>query len=145
MAIKHAAWTHGSDIQLESLSWRALRQGYWTTVRPGWEGRFGWVHFAIPTPVIVDGVRLKAESAMIRFKTGKNATITSFHVYDGERKIASHDGLNLRSDQPQFYRRDIPGDPQVLWGTNISLGIEFDGDGADAWVALISAGIDFYA
>ncbi|EON66857.1 hypothetical protein W97_06259 [Coniosporium apollinis CBS 100218] len=75
MAIKHAAWTHGSDIQLESLSWRALRQGYWTT----------------------------------------------------------------------FYRRDVPGDPQVLWGTNISLGIEFEGDGADAWVALVSAGIDFYA
>jgi hypothetical protein len=145
MAIKEAAWVHGSSVHLESASWHALRQGYWTTVSPSFESTFGWVHFAVPTPVIIDGVRLKAESALIRFKSGSRAKIRNFHIYDGEKKIASHDGLNLRSDQLQVVRKDVPGDPQVLWGTGISLGVEFDGNGPDAWVALVSAGIDFYA
>lgn len=145
MSIKEAAWTHGVSVQLESASWSALRQGFWTTVRPSNESRFGWVHFAIPTPVIIEGTRLKAGSALIRFKTGSRAKITNFHVYDGEKKIADHNGLDLRGDQLQLVRKDIPADPRVLWGTGISLGLQFDGSGPDAWVALVSAGIDFFA
>ncbi|KAG0043903.1 hypothetical protein BGZ89_006273, partial [Linnemannia elongata] len=80
MSIKQAAWTHGLGVELESRSWTALRQGFFTTVTPSTEGTFGWVHFVIPTPVIVDGTRLKAESAMIRFSTGTTAKITNFHV-----------------------------------------------------------------
>ena len=144
MAIKHAAWTHGLGIELESRSWSALRQGFYTTVRPSNEGGFGWVHFVIPTPVIVDGTRLKAESAMIRFTTGRGAAITNFHVYDGEKKIADHNGLNLRGAL-QFVRESVPNTPQVLWGTAISLGVQFDGTEQEDYVQFISAGIDFYA
>jgi len=144
MSIKQAAWTHGLGIELESSSWSALRQGFFTTVRPSNEGTFGWVHFVIPTPVIVDGIRLKAESAMIRFSTGSGAKITNFHVYDGEKKIAEYNGLSLAGNL-QFVREAVPNNPQVLWGTAISLGVQFSGTGPNDYVQFISAGIDFYA
>ncbi|KAH8588711.1 hypothetical protein B0O99DRAFT_638420 [Bisporella sp. PMI_857] len=142
--IKQAAWTHGIGVELESRSWSALRQGFYTTVRPSNEGTFGWVHFAIPTPVIVDGTRLKAASAMIRFSTGSGAKVTRFHVFDGEKRIADHNELNLAGNL-QFVRRDVPGDPEVLWGTVISLGVQFSGTGPNDYVQFISAGIDFFA
>ncbi|KAH8784383.1 hypothetical protein BGZ57DRAFT_925379 [Hyaloscypha finlandica] len=144
MSIKQAAWTHGLGVELESSSWSALRQGFYTTVRPSNEATFGWVHFVIPTPVILDGTRLKAESAMIRFSTGSTAKITNFHVYDGEVKIAEYDGLALAGNL-QFVREAVPNNHQVLWGTAISLGVQFSGMGPNDYVQFISAGIDFYA
>jgi len=143
MTLKHAAWIHGTSVLLESGSWSALRQGFFTTVRPSNESTSGWVHFAIPTPVIVDGQRLKAQSAMIRFSTGSQASIGAFHVYDGEKKILDHNGTNYRG-QLQFVREVIPGTPQVLWGTGISIRVDFNGNGPDAFIQLISGGIDFY-
>lgn len=143
MGLREAAWTHGTSIQLESRSWSALRQGFFTTVRPSNESTSGWVHFAIPTPVIVNDVRLRAQSALIRFTTGPQASIGAFHVYDGEKKIWEHNGTNYRGNL-QVIREIIPGTPEVLWGTGISLLINFQGTGPDAWIQLISAGIDFY-
>ncbi|KAG0362642.1 hypothetical protein BG005_004759 [Podila minutissima] len=144
MSLKQAAWTHGLGVELETRSWKALRQGFFTTVTPSKEGTFGWVHFVIPTPVIVDDRRLKAESALIRFSTGSAAKITNFHVYDGEKKIAAYDDLSLAGTM-QVIRQAVPNQPQVLWGTTISLGVQFSGTGPNDYVQFISAGIDFYA
>jgi hypothetical protein len=143
MALKHAAWIHGTSVQLETPSWSALRQGFYTTVRPSNGPTSEWVHFAIPTPVIINGVRSKAQSAMIRFTTGPQASIGAVHVYDGEKNIYEHNGVNYKGNL-QFIREVIPGEPEVLWGTGISILINFNGKGNDAWIALISAGIDFY-
>ena len=143
MALKHAAWIHGTAVELENQSWPALRQGFYTTVRPSNESTSGWVHFPIPTPVIVNGVRLKAQSAMIRFTTGAQASIGAVHVYDGEKKILDHNGTNYRGSL-QFVREVIPGTPEVLWGTGISILVNFNGSGPDAYIQLIGAGIDFY-
>lgn len=142
MPIKQAAWTHGAGVELETSSWIYLRQGYFTTVTPSTGDTFGWVHFVIPTPVIVDDVRLKAASAMIRFSTGSTAKITNFHVYDGEMKIAEYNDLSLGGTM-QFVTYEVPNDYQVLWGTAISLGVQFSGTSADDYVHFISAGIDF--
>ncbi|KAG0280796.1 hypothetical protein BGZ95_008588 [Linnemannia exigua] len=144
MAIKHAAWTHGLGVELETSSWTALRQGYYTTVTPSSEGTFGWVHFVIPTPVIVDDIRLKPQTAMIRFSTGSTAKITNFHVYDGEMKIAEYNDLSLTGNL-QFIGRAVPNNHQVLWGMAISLGVQFSGTAPTDYVQFISAGIDFYA
>jgi len=143
MPIKHAAWTHGVGVDLENKSWPALRQGFFTTVRPSNESTSGWVHFAVPTPVIVDGVRLKAQSAMIRFSTGAQASVGAIHVWDGEKKILNKNGTNYKGSL-QFIREVIPGSPEVLWGTEISVLVNFNGTGPDAYIQLISAGIDFY-
>ncbi|KAF9113586.1 hypothetical protein BGX27_001234 [Mortierella sp. AM989] len=143
MSIKHAAWTHGLGVEVETPSWKALRQGFYTTVTPSNGSTFGWVHFVIPTPVIVNDTRLRAGSAMIRFTTGPGARITNFHVYDGEKKIANYNGLSLAGNL-QFVRREVPNRPLVLWGTAISLGVRFSGTGPNRFVRFISGGIDFF-
>jgi hypothetical protein len=95
--------------------------------------------------VIVDFTRLKADSAMIRFTTGPSAKITNVHAYDGDNKIADHNGLNFTGSTATYVRQDIPGSPQILYGTAISLGVQFSGTGGGNYVQFISAGIDFYA
>jgi hypothetical protein len=143
MSIKQASWTHGLGLELETPTWSALRQGFYTTVRPDTK-LFGWVHFVIPSPVIIDGNRLKAESAIVRFTTGPSAAITNFHVYDGEKIIAEYNGLSFTGNSV-FLREAIPNNPQVFWGTAISIGVQFSGSGTGDYVQFIGAGIDFYA
>jgi hypothetical protein len=139
---KQAFWTNSVAIGLENRSWSALRQGGGTTVRPSNESTSGWVHFAIPTPVILSDVRVTAAQALVRFSTGPNATIGAFHVYDGEQKIAEQNGLSL-SGTLQVAAQQLSR-PQILWGTGISVLLNFNGTGQDAWVQLIAAGIDFF-
>lgn len=143
MPLKQAAWTHGLAVQLESTSWSALRQGFFTTVRPSNESTSAWFHFAIPTPVIVNDVLLKADSALVRFATGNQTKIGAIHVYDGERRIAEYNGTTYRGAL-QLVRVQIPGSPEIAWGTGISILVVCDGTGPDAWAQLVSAGIDFY-
>ena len=145
MSLKQAAWIHGTSVQFENKSWevRSLRQGFFATVVPSNENTSGWVHFAIPTPVIVNNVRLKAQSAMIRFTTGPQASIGAVHVWDGETKLFEHNGVNYKGNL-QFVREVIPGMPEVKWGVGISVLVNFNGRGPDAWIQLISAGVDFH-
>ncbi|KAF9346345.1 hypothetical protein BGX34_004024 [Mortierella sp. NVP85] len=143
VVIKHAAWMHGLGLELESPSWKAVRQGYYTTVTPSHESQSGWVHFVIPTPVIVDGVRLKTDSARVRFSTGAAARITNFHVFDGETKIRDNNSLSM-TGKMQYLIEPLPKDHEVLWGTAICVGVKFDGTGPEAYVQFIAAGIDFY-
>jgi hypothetical protein len=76
MTIKQASWTHGLGIELESQSG-------------------GWVHFVISSPVVINSVRSKFDSARTKFTTGPAAKITNVHVYDGENKVAEFNGLNV--------------------------------------------------
>jgi hypothetical protein len=144
MTVKHSTWVHGLGIVFENRSWFDHRQGYYTTVRPSNESNFGYFHYVIPTPVIVDGARLKAESAAAFFSTGSNAKITNFRVQDGEKLIADFSGL-AQTGHHIFLREAVPHKPEVFYGTVISIGVEFTGTGPDAWVQFIGAGIDFIA
>ena len=144
MPLEQAAWIHGTSVQFENKSWevRSLRQGHFTTVIPSNEATIGWVHFAIPTPVIVNDVRLKAQSAMIRFTTGPQASIRAVRVWDGETFLYGKDGVDYKGNL-QVIQELIPGVPEVKWGVGISILVDFNGTGPDAWIRLISAGVDF--
>ena len=137
MSIK-PAWTHGTSVQLQTKSWTADRQGFFTTVKPSPGETSGWVHFAIPTV----GQKLKAKSAMIYFSTGSQASIGAIHVYDGKTLIHPSAPLNLKG-QDQFYLEPIPNQPEVKFGVGISLQLNFNGVGPDAFIQLIGAGIEF--
>ena len=146
-ALKQAMWTHGHAMAVEvpdriASTWRA---GFFIRV-VGKPNTTNWFHFHIPTPVIVKDKRLMIDSAMIRFRTGSTqAAVTNVHIFDGEGRIAAHDGLNL---SPQgnfaFQRFDAAGKPDVLWGTGVTVGVRF-GTGTDAQrtMEFSSAGIDF--
>lgn len=143
MVLKYASWIHGTSVQLQGGSWSVIRQGRFAVLRPSNDSTSGWVHFAIPTPVILSDVRSRAQSAMIRFSTGPQASIGAVSVYDGEVLLWEHSGRDYKG-YLQFVREVIPGSPEVLWGVGISILVNFQGNGPDAWIELISAGIDFY-
>ena len=147
MAIEKAMWTHGHNMIVEhpanlKSEWRA---GFFIRV-VGKSNQTNWFHFAIPTPVIVNDKRLKIDSVLIRFKSNSNqATVTNVHVYDGETKIASHDGLNLYPSKYEGFRFKVPGNHPVSWGIGISIGVKFTGTtDSKNTMEFLSAGADFH-
>jgi hypothetical protein len=149
LKLAHAMWVHGHNMQIEypERLYLQKRMGLYIQVE-GKPFTSNWLHFAIPTPVIVDGKRLRVGSVMIRFRTGPGASVHAVHIYDGEKKIAAHDGLNL-SPQKGFVwpRFDVPTHPDIKWGLGISIGVKF-GDSANLppnklLVQVSAAGCDF--
>ncbi len=142
--LAHASWTHGHSMQIEypdriASQWRA---GFYIRVE-GKPGSKNWFHFAIPTPVIVNDNRLKVGSVMLRFKTGSaDAFVSHVHVYDGEKKIAQHNNVNLHGEN-MFKRFNVPGSPPVQWGLGISIGVSFGVEPMSHQMEFISAGCDF--
>lgn len=128
MALTRAMWTHGHAVRIEhpdrlSSVWRA---GFFVRML-GKPSQNVWVHYAIPTPVIVTDNRLSVGSVMIRYRTvpENDSWIAAVHVYDGERKIASHDDLSEQARDWAFRRYDVPDNPDVRWGIGISINIRF--------------------
>jgi hypothetical protein len=148
MTLAHAMWIHGHSMQIEypdkvAAIWRA---GFYIRV-DGKPGTKNWFHFAIPTPVIVDDNRLRADSVMLQCRTGStDAVITAIHVYDGAAKIAEHNGVN-KSGNLGFQRFIIPAKgglkPEVRFGIGISIGVEFGNDPVAHTMEFEAAGCDF--
>lgn len=142
--ISYASWIHGHSMEIEypDRMVRAIRRGYAYEVE-GRPGTTNWFHFAIPTPVIIDDVRLQIGSVMLRFTTGSiDSFVRDVHIYDGERRIAVHDGVYLAEDNG-FVRFDVLDAPYVLWGLGISLGVGFGVEMMAHTMSFISAGGDF--
>lgn len=144
--LKEAMWTHGHSVKIEnpdriSSVWRA---GFFSRI-VGRQGTSTWLHFAVPTPVIADNLRLMGDSAMLRYRCGGSTRVTNVHVFDGTARIAAHDGLSLSPQGPfAFHRFDIPGKPDVLWGYGITVGVRFDGVTDEAnTIEISAAGVDF--
>jgi len=145
VALAHAMWTHGTSMQIEfpdriNSVWRA---GFYTQV-DGELGTENWFHFAIPTSVIVDDKRLRVGSVMVVFRTGSaDAIVRDIHIYDGEQKIAEHNGVNL-SGNIGFKRFDVPTHPSVKFGIGISIGVKFGTNkNASHIMKFVTAGCDF--
>jgi len=142
--IAYASWIHGHSMQIEypdrvASQWRA---GFSINVE-GKPNSTNWFHFAIPTPVIVNDVRLRADSVMLRFKTySVDAWVRDVHVYDGEALIAAHNKVNLSKDH-LFERLMIPDRPEVLWGIGISIGVACGVEMMDHHMEFFAAGGDF--
>ena len=140
----YASWFHGHSMQIEypdriASQWRA---GFGITVE-GKPGTTNWFHFAIPTPVIIDDVRLRADKVLLRFKTGSvDAFVRDVHVYDGERLIAAHDNVHLSKENP-VAGFIVPDRPLILWGLGISIGVGFGVEMMDHHMDFIAAGCDF--
>lgn len=144
-SIAQASWTHGTSIQVERPAdmESVTRMGFYTRL-VGKANSTNWLHFAIPTPVIVNNDRKVLGPCMLRFRTaGANAVVRDVHIYDGEVRVAAHDSVNLSGDQP-FTRFGVAHRPEVLWGAGISIGVRFGaGSAASRTMDFISAGCDF--
>jgi hypothetical protein len=144
VAISYASWIHGHSMQIEYpdrlvSQWRA---GFSINIE-GKSGTTNWFHFAIPTPVIINDVRLKVDSVMLRFTTGSlDAFVQNVHVYDGEILIAAHNNLNF-SLSNALARFGVSNRPAVQFGLGISIGVGFGVEAMDHHMDFIAAGCDF--
>ncbi len=142
--IVYASWIHGHSMQIEYPDRIASqrRAGFSYDVE-GKPGTSNWFHFAVPTPVIINDVRLRIDAVMLRFTTASvDAFVRDVHVYDGEKRIAIHDGINL-SGENGFVKLLVPDRPEVRWGLGISIGVGFGVEMMDHHMQFISAGCDF--
>lgn len=146
MSLEKAMWTHGHSIAIEfpdriKSEWRA---GFYIRI-VGKPNTTNWFHFGIPTPVIVNGNRLAIDSALVRLRSkSTSADVTNLHVFDGENRIAAHDGLNVSPLAWEMCRWAVPGKPEVRWGIGVTLGVRFTGSTDEQnTMEIASAGVDF--
>ena len=143
--IAEASWVHGTAVTVElPANMESVRRFGFFTRLVGKPNTQNWFHFAIPTPVIVNNDRKVVGPCMLRFQTGgTNAVVRDVHIYDGEVRVAAHNGVNLSGSQP-FRRFGVAQAPEVLWGVGISIGVSYaGGTSAQRTIDLISAGCDF--
>jgi len=142
--VSYASWIHGRTLQIEypDRIAREDRNG-WCAFVEGKPGTDNWFHFAVPTPVIINDVRMQIDSVLLIFKTGSvDAVVRDVHVYDGPWRIAVFDLINLTGDQP-LVRLVLPGTPALGQGLGISLGVGFGVEAMDHTMEFYSAGCDF--
>lgn len=143
-SIAQASWVHGSDLNIEFPErLHTIRRAGFYTYLYGNENTDNWFHFAVPTPVIVDGNRLRIARAMIRCRTfSTKAIIRHVHIYDGYSRIATHNNINLTGNQ-WFAKFGVAHKPRVYWGLGISIGVHFDsGSLNERRMDFVSAGFD---
>jgi hypothetical protein len=84
----HASWVHGNAVTIETPDSVRTRtpqgQGSIIDLHPG---AATWLHIAIPTPVIVDDVRVRAKRFFLLLSTASDVKITEVHIWDGLRRI----------------------------------------------------------
>lgn len=136
----YSSSTHGHDLQLETPDnfesvWRA---GMFIRLK-GKPSRTTWVHFALPTPVIIHDHRLKLYAWSLRFKTDAGVTINEVHIYDGENVISRKNDLNWRANDWQEQGGVLTEQPSINWGIGISINIEFANADTSRNIDLVSA------
>jgi hypothetical protein len=141
--LNHAMWVHGHSVEVEfpEKLQSIARQGPFTriVVRPGQSPN--WFHFAIPTPVIVSGRRLRLHSVILRYVTRLGSPVRNVLIFDGDTLLAAYDNL-FRHGAQRFDRYLIPGSPGVKYGIGISVNYD-NGAAADPFLEFISVGADF--
>ena len=68
-------------------------------------------------------------------------------LYDGEKGIAEYKDLNLQGDHLDAHF-EVPGNPQVTQGINISVGIQFANNPPEKEsmrIEFVGAGVEFLA
>ena len=106
----------------------------------------GIIHFPIPTPVIVNGDSLTAQTACLRFATGTTTDIVSVRLYDGEKPLQFFDGINLTGSW-ELWKGELTNVRKIQWGVTMTVAFQFNGMevGAEDWVQFVGAGVDFYS
>ena len=139
-------WMHSVNMQVEYPARLTSVRATGPFVRiEGARGQNTWLHFPLPTPVVVDGVRMRIEGAFVSFRTRDHASVHEVIVYDGESRIAEHMELDLRGDHLDA-RFDVPGNPGINKGINITLGVRFDDDAPDVrsmQIEVIGVGLEY--
>ena len=142
--VSYASWIHGHSMQVEYPDRLARHERLgWGTVVEGNPGTSNWFHFAIPTPVVLNDVRLQADSIMVCFNVESvDAIIENVHVYDGPNRIATFENINLQPEEP-FVRLTLPDTPTMGLALGLSLGVAFGVEPVNHTMMFSAIGCDF--
>ena len=111
----------------------------------GTRGQNTWLHFPLPTLAVVDDMRMNIERATISFRTRDHASVHEVIIYDGESRIAEHMNLDLRGEHLND-TLDVPGNPHIHKGINVTLGVRFDDAAPDVrsmQIEVIGVGLEY--
>ena len=140
------SWVHGSSMQVEYANRVTAVRHCGPFVRiEGSEGQNTWVHFPIATPTVLNGGRVKANAAMVSFRTQDKAMVKEVIVYDGEKRIAEHMDIDLTGNHLDA-RFEVPDTPEVEKGVNITVGVVFGYNAAtvrEMQIEIVGAGVEF--
>jgi|GEM_PF-789807 len=137
--IHHAMWTMGysGEIEYPDRVQSFVRKGWGLeiTAKPS---TVNWIHFAIPTPVIVDARRLRADKVILLYKTGSaDAWLSDVHVWDGLYRRKTEVVTTWPRGVLAYRTVDLPN-PFVYYGIGISVCIK-------CGVEMMSHNFSFYA
>lgn len=149
MPAHHALWVHGHSAKIEYPDRVDSIEYKGNSVRiQGRPSTRNWVHFAVPTPVIVDDRRMQPTGILFRYKNSGSGSVVAVHVYDGENQIATDESpwetASLTVDNSWTYfilGFDLTQRLSVEWGIGISIQIRFGRGGGE--VEFEAAGCDF--
>ena len=145
-------WTHGhtpfaetQNVQIGSIGWGALIRA------PRNSFDTEWIHYAIPTPVILNDVRPQILRVLILYDTFNGTTVnsgvlTNVHVWDRSNRILEINGLELSGnhlDLDASNRFNFPGGVTPVFGVGVSIGYHFDPAHRDGTLLITSVGADF--
>jgi hypothetical protein len=93
-----AAWVHGNILTVENPE-NLRRVGHfgWGADMQVAPGKSSWFHAALPTPVLLAGVRRKLLRVFLMFEA-EQGSIRAVHVYDGSSKVQQFDSLALSGE-----------------------------------------------
>ena len=129
LKMQNSSWVHGNAVVAEDPNFTKIyRLGYHAEIDSDYGFTIGtpfrraaWVHFVIPTPVVINGQRVRIARVMMNFLTQTvNGLVTAVHIYDGPNLIAAFERLNLSLDQARRVFA-IPNTPQVQLGVGLSV------------------------
>lgn len=142
-----ASAVHGSCLVAEDNAWVVLRRGYGATVTPSNTTNRGWLHFPIPTPVMVNDRRVRATKIIIKFTTGENAFVVGVGSHDGEKDLLFVQNLRI-SGPLQDLALDIGARPEICAGMVVSVEVVFEARynpdrNAGTWIEFFSVTVEF--
>jgi hypothetical protein len=142
-------WVHGhsAEAQTPQDTRLILRTGSGTYIEQVTGG--GWFHFAIPTPSIIDGKRLRIDRVAVAFRTsGANAFVASVDVFHGPWAFIKH-GFEIgpfgdHSGDDSLVVVSVPDQPEVSRPIGVTVRVEFRGTaGAPGAVEFYGVSADF--
>lgn len=143
-----AYWNHGHSVNIENPDiFDEIRMLGFGARLVGKKGKSTWLHFPIPSPVII-GEKVFLDRLMIRGNTKGDAEIRTIRAWDGDRRIVNDEGVNLKGN----FMRGFPFyivhtfRPRYVfsYGIAISLLVYFGSDSNDREVLINSIGLDCY-
>jgi hypothetical protein len=141
--IVHAMWVHGNNMSIQDpvTVVNEARKGNGIHFQVIDVPLNIWVHFSIPTPVMVDGDRLRLASVLIQFVSDPKAYVEDVHVWDGDKKVAWWNDQHLSGTHTA--RFDVKGDVRVKRGLDVAIRVAPETTAGPLDMHFVGVGCDF--